>query len=257
MLIHACHCADKSVSNDLILASMGGSKPFFPWLWPVDPFILLESDEFLTFSNTSPTSQSGFSELASHLPAQALYCFKSLSCIDLLMAETRRRRLGDGEAKILITSRNTVHHRLLSMERQDTSDDTESRGVSAAIFECCRLSCLVYCQCVVFPVPSWTQGLRQPLAGLRDILQILSAESTQQNIRPMVLWASLVGSVAALHTPLRSPFMNMLKDASVGLRIASLSDILAIARTFVWSDSAGEQGAAVVCELAGIETYPP
>lgn len=236
---------------------MSGSKPYFPWLWPVDPFILLESSEFLTFGNAPCPSESGFAELGIHLAAQARYCFYSLSCIDLLMAETRRRRLSDSEAKILITSRNTVHHRLLSMAAQDIFDGTESARFSAAVYECCRLTCLVYCQCVVFPVPSWTAGLRGPLAELRNILKLLAAGSAHQDLWPVMLWASLVGSVAVLHTPLRSVFMKTLKDVSTKLQAQSLYDILAIARNFVWSDSAGEQGAAIVCELCGIETYPP
>lgn len=144
------------------------------------------------------------------------------------------------------------------MEAQDTSDDFGSTRLSAAVYECCRLGCLVYSQCVVFPVPSWTQGMRQPLSELRDVLDLLVVESTHRDILPVVLWASLVGNVAALHTPLRAFFMTTLKDVSTSLGLVSLSllDILDIARQFVWSDSAGEQGAAAVCELAGIETYP-
>lgn len=145
------------------------------------------------------------------------------------------------------------------MEAQDTSDRTEPTELSAAVYECCRLGCLVYCQSVVFPVPSWMQGMRQPLAQLRDVLELLVAESPHPEVLPVALWASLVGSVAALHTSFRTFFMMTLRDVSgnLGLDSPSLSDILDIARQFVWSDSAGAQGAAAVCELAGIETYPP
>lgn len=79
-----CDIADTCARNDLILASMSGSKPYFPWLWPVDPFVLVESNELSTFGSTSQTPQSGFTELSCYLPVQAVYCFKSLACIGRL-----------------------------------------------------------------------------------------------------------------------------------------------------------------------------
>lgn len=110
-----------TATNDLVLASMSGSKPYFPWLWSVDPFNVLESGQFLTFSNALPVSQSGLAELSMHLPATATSCFAALCCIDRLMAEVRRRRLNGYEKKILTTSTNTVHHGLLCLEHMDLS----------------------------------------------------------------------------------------------------------------------------------------
>lgn len=96
--------------------------------------------------------------------------------------------------------------------------------------------------------------MRGHVAELRSVLERLAPEPINQDVLPMMLWSSLVGSVAALHTAHKHFFVQTLRDAAVKAHALSLLDILDVGRQFVWSDSAGEQGAAAVCELAGIDT---
>ena len=237
-----------------MLASSSYSKPLFPWLWPIEPSVLHQNGGYyMTTGNTSGTG-TGFDGLPGRLPADARCCFKNLAFVDQAVAQTRTHRLQGVDLDLLITARDTAHHCLLTLPRWNELSELERQEINYFVYECCRLTCILYAHCVISPLLPGCPGIFQPLAELRALLELNQTRFNEKNISAMILWSLFIGGLAAFRTQHREFFIQRIRGLVFSQCIASLQHALNLSRAFIWADCACLQGVLVLWDLMG---FPP
>ncbi|KAJ9614313.1 hypothetical protein H2200_002449 [Cladophialophora chaetospira] len=132
----------------------------------------------------------------------------------------------------MIRTRNTVQHRILSLPRRDfilVSDH--------AIYEACRLAAMIFGAMIIFPLPRAT-NIKARLAGmLRWTLERLPSELESTSQRQILLWAFMLGAIAASNSKGdRDWYCMMIKKQSRLLGIEQWSDIQVMMNNHLWFD---------------------
>ena len=196
----------------------------------------------------------GFSELVpGGLPLEAHNVFVDLAIVDWLMAEYRTRRFNEADTGNLINARDAIQHRLLSIPSWYELEQTEKDGRYSAVYECCRITAVLYSHCVMFPLPAQSDGIQKPLKELRRILEITKLNNWTEEVFPMLTWCLLVCGIAAYRTHHKQFFVRSLSAVLTRSRVLSLHVAQRIAQQFIWSHCACERGAVVLWDELGIE----
>lgn len=194
---------------------------------------------------------SGFDHLSSRLPTNAKACFSDLAMVDHVIAHTHMNRLQSVDLDLLITIRDTAHHRLLMLTAWDDNVSLAWPNVNYVVYECCRLASIIYVHCVLSPVLQGCSGVLQPLAELAELLSREQVRFDDEDLRSLFAWSLFVGCLAGFRTHLRGFFTARLRELVLTLGIDSLHHALAMCRTFIWSDPACMQGASVIWDYVG------
>lgn len=212
----------------------------------MEPLYLLDSPPFSFFAGPLQVTGIGFTELSNAITPDAVYCFKSLSCIDKIMAQIHKQKFNDAELALVVTARDTAHHRLLSLPAWERLDDSARSGRVAMTYECCRLASIIYSNRVLFPIFTESPGTLRPVAELRVVLETIKIDGMDSATWNMLVWCSLTGAIASLRTEHRVFFHQQLGDILEKSGITSLHGTLSVARKFIWSDCACEQAVIAV-----------
>ena len=184
------------------------------------------------------------------LPSNAEALFERLSSTDKLMNEFRDRRLTDSEYSMLIMARNAVQHRLISLQSWEHLPERERDAHSRVMYECCRITALLYSNAVLFPIPLNTGWHRRLCQQLRNVMQASLFDSLlhAKESRAVLLWSLYIGAMAAFHTPERSFFLDSLRQilAQQSHEYTSWQVVESVLLDFLWTDTVCGQGAAVV-----------
>ena len=235
---------------DLQLASSSYSQPLFSWLWPVEPSMLHRDSLWYEAADNQSRTGSGFDELSDHFSQGARQCFQDLAFVDRTMAQSRTHRLQGIDLEMLITARDTAHHYLLSLPPWDKCSETRGHDPGRVIYECCRLTSIIYVHCVMSPLLPGCPGILKPLTELRELLDSVDTLVTKGYEAGMLLWSVFVSGIAAFRTQHKDFFSELLRRLVLAHHISSLQDALSVCRSFIWADCACIQGASVLWELA-------
>jgi hypothetical protein len=161
------------------------------------------------FVDESGASGRGFVEgLPGKLPPQAFKVLVNISLVDHVMEKCRDRRLSDEQLKKVVDVRNRAYHELLCLPSWEEllSLRQERCPSQGTIYECCRLTAILYSTAVIFPQPphsGWHVKLVQ------DIIALLTPETidTWSRAAPsLLLWVLVVSlSRICLNTPAQRP----------------------------------------------------
>jgi hypothetical protein len=149
-------------------------------------------------------------------------------------------------------NRNWVLHRLLSLPSVGASAllgqiNMLSEDFHSAMlcFEACRLTAIMYCIHVTFPVPRSMYARLLLLPQMKESIGKVQLVVGNQALTELLLWCVIVGGVAASGQPERSWFATQLFYVARFLDLTKWSDAKMVLRKFAWLDSACDRGGAV------------
>lgn len=200
----------------------------------------------------------GYQALASEgLPLYAVECLVLLSSIDRLLAECHSPSNLDHTS--LVNARNTAQHQILSLPAWEELEDAEKRDTAPIIYECCRLTALLYSTAVIFGMPPQTNWHLKIVRQIRQLLELTDFDSWSKPHAPLLIWSLFVAGIAAYRSPERKFFEQALERVLRKSHLATWIEVERVIARFVWSDIACAHGAAVLWDALGVNevsSYP-
>ena len=123
------------------------------------------------------------------------------------------------------------------------------------IYECCRLTALIYSVAVVLPLPNSHSVLQELVRRLTVVMEILDFRIFGVGLEGVLLWMLVLGGIAALDTPQRDWFTSRLAWAVRKLDRDDWEGVEDILRSFLWLDSACGQGGRLLWREAMAASY--
>lgn len=231
---------------DLVLASTRYAKPLFPWLWPVRPTDLHQHHQSYSMPGQIFSAGLGFDQFSNCLPFELTHCLKDLAFVDRAMADSWNHRLQGFDLDLLITARDTAHHCLLTLPSYFKLNESQTHAVDELVYECCRLTSIIYVACVISPLLPGCPGIVQPLEELHHFITSRPNLLSDPMVVPVLLWSMFIGGIAGFSSPRRSIFVQILRELVSTRSITSLDQALDTCRLFIWSDCACSQGATTL-----------
>ena len=224
--------------------------PIFPCVWEIKPTILTPG-KYWSLSADEAMPGEGFRNIPGRLPR--LTTFTDLSAVDLAMAHHCVLHFSGDDFTHLVYARNAAKHKIMSLPPWSKLADLERRWADNCVYECCRLTTVLYANTVSFPTLEDFPGVQEPLRQLRDLLASFDLNQFEGECSAVVLWAVFVGGIASYRTQHWSFFVSALRICKATASIASLEEAVAVLRAFVWSDAACADGAQVVWNASEAE----
>lgn len=193
------------------------------------------------FSNEEPVFWSGFRGLTPlGVTEQALGVFRDLRGYSTLLDKFCCGDTGTYTRMELIDMRNAVQHRLVSLTLgSDLGDVTVQQ---AGVYECCRLTAVLYACAVTFPFPTTTGWDRNLVRGIKMTLENLSLENWPVYPSDFHLWVLVLAGIAAFQKVERAWFAEKLRKLAWRKGLCNWSQVVPILKSFLWMDTACEVG---------------
>ncbi|KAL3485746.1 hypothetical protein BJX62DRAFT_242623 [Aspergillus germanicus] len=143
--------------------------------------------------------------------------------------------------------RNAVHHRLLSLPKEDDptetylqytkqTDDAENE-LSREVYLTCHLAAVLYALHVTFPLPQ-TQQIRQSnLAALESRIARLRALNASG---PVVIWCAAV-AICLFADDAPEPLVAYISHLITDTGLDTLDELIELLQTFAWVDAAVQE----------------
>ncbi|KAK3117410.1 hypothetical protein LTR53_001249 [Teratosphaeriaceae sp. CCFEE 6253] len=237
-----CTGMSKAVAgHDLIVVSQSLARPRLPNVWTNKALIAsLMLDHGVGAGN-------GFVEhVPGGLPAEMLSTLTYLSAADRALGHLRGKRVSDNDAARLRFAVNDVHHRVMSLQAWAELDD-DNRGTShPAIYECCRLTAVLYSNAVLFPLPVASGWHLELLRRLRLLIESAGTSTWMGDTSSLLIWSSCIACVAAFGTRELEFFAAILRQGLMWSDVTSFEDMRDIVQDYLWTDSACKPGARMI-----------
>ncbi len=142
-------------------------------------------------------------------------------------------------------ARNFAQHDLLSLPHLSSVISSEEN----CIYEVCRLASLIFSDMVLWPLPAAT-GVRERLAQyLMSALCACRLLSSWMKYPSLLLWATVLGGIAAWETAGQQWFFRQLDYAVIKRTISAWPVVKSILETFLWWDYVCEERAQVFWKM--------
>ena len=223
-------------------------------MWPVSPAQLYQNGGPHLTSLQDANAGYGFDQVADRVSAPLISCLKNLAFVDQAMADTRNHRIQGFDLDLLITARDTAHHCLLTLPKYSELDEMQMQSTDAFVYECCRLTSIIFVNCVMSPLLPGCPGISEPLDELCRLIKSRSRQHDDQIDAQVLLWSVCIGGLAGFRSEKRKLFVQVLQQIVSAHSIASLDQALTVCRKFVWSDCACLQGVTVLWDY--VDTLP-
>lgn len=197
----------------------------------------------------------GFADLSYCLPEEAVSTFRNLALLDQKMNQLRIRSLDNVVTDGLMSTRNALHHQLLSLSTFEQLGAVQRKHTHRAIYEILRLTCVLYSNAVMLGLPPHNGWHVEYCGRLRWLLSLSTMESRKENTRNLMVWAAIVGGMASYHTSHFDFFKGMIADMIADYDKFSWKAVRNQIQKFVWSDEACSQGAELVFEALGYSIH--
>ena len=238
-------------SGELIAASIAFEKPELPLYWTAQP---TASALFSILQITPPADVGGgfVSSVPGGLPTEATTVFEELSNVNVMMCLTRHCHLSDSHTRMLVDARNAVQYRLLSLPPWSKLSAVDQYGRFIAMYECCRVTAVLYPNAVIFPLPTNTGWHRLVVGQLRGLLQTASIWSN--DALSLLIWSLTIGGIASFGSPDRRFFIDAIRNAVRDAGMSSWAEVECTVDRFMWSREACGIGASVLWNEVGVNS---
>jgi hypothetical protein len=154
-------------------------------------------------------------------------------------------------------TRTAIQHSLLLLPTfGELNLRPEEEGVEKKnVYECCRLTALIYGVAVVYPVPNSHGVLQKLVTLLQTALVVLDIESCGSDLDGVLLWMVALGGIAALDKQERVWFASHLGGLMRKQGIGDWGDAEDILESFLWLESACGQGGHMLWDEAMAGSY--
>ena len=189
-----------------------------------------------------PHRGSGFASLLPFgLTQEAIAVTMEMMSVIVLAENYLQGTLENPDILAIGAMRDRAHHRLLSLP---TGAVLSGSLKASGLYECYRLTALLFETGVLFPMPRST-GV--PLRIIQEIkkcvYQISLVDLFCEAKRPFFIWVLMLIGVATDGLPDRQWIMEMLTDLLTLEGVSRWSDIKKIVDSFLWMDFACDSGA--------------
>ena len=153
-------------------------------------------------------------------------------------------------------ARTAIQQRLLLLQTaEELSIPSSSSKPKPNIYECCRLTALIYGVGVVFPVPNSHSVLQELVRRLMIAIGVLDIRTFGAELGGVLLWMLVLGGIAALDTPERHWFASQLAWIVRRLVIDDWEGVEDILGSFLWLDSVCGQGGRLLWSESMAASY--
>jgi hypothetical protein len=187
-----------------------------------------------------------FSQIAGGLPDQAVAIYQKLAIVDLLMSQHRQPRATESDFDKLMGARSETLHELLSLPAWQNMVDAQKATSYEATYEICRLTTVLYSNAVIVGLPPHTGWHKPIVKRLRQLLEASNLHLWSGDLSKLLIWSLFIGGIAAYRGPSRAFFESYLNEVLLAQDVVSWPVVRQGLKDFLWSDSACEQGAAVL-----------
>ena len=218
-------------------------RPLFPPIRALRYYIDSVNDWAL--SNPCPTYRipiQGFQKLATRYGITDTILEVLLGMSSLTMAidhyvKGRARALTVGT---IHRTRTAIQQQLLSLPVGTVLSDVSA---STNLYECCRLTAVIYSLAVIYPIPN-TYDVLQTLVRKLKVALLLSNAENETVCSEILLWMFVLGGIGALDKPERGWFVACLVVlvSKTRLNLTNWKGVEAILEKFLWLESACDGG---------------
>ena len=230
---------------DLLDASATYRKPAFACWWEMDKTIVHAHSGLRSGAGNAP-GRAFFTKGTRGLPGSAISVLVCLATVDRYMAARHNKALEKEEENLLVMSRNTIQHRLLSLPSFEDLSESETEGTDPVGYEICRLTAVIYSNAVILGLPPHTRWHEVLAKRLRALLESNQSSSVVVEVSDLLIWALCVGGLAAWRTPEREFFESALRNATRKRKLLTWVKVERVVEDFLWSQSACKHGAAMI-----------
>jgi hypothetical protein len=133
--------------------------------------------------------------------------------------------------RVLMDQRNFVQHNLMLLTPDPAEADEE-----LPMHRLARLGTVIYSLLVVFPIPAIAAPFQQLAEEVRAQLSLPAVQARWGEAADLILWATVMGAVAAVGTPDRPWYVMTLDRLTRRLNVNTWSGIKERLRLFLWFD---------------------
>jgi len=140
----------------------------------------------------------------------------------------------------LISRKNVIHHRLLSLPSGPTLE--KSSGKPHKLYECCRLAAMTYAAAALFTLPPSTGCLRRLVLQIQSEMEDVCLEGLYGGGANFFIWVLFLAGVGAERMPERSWFVERLRDLLALEGVSRWNEIKSVVMSFLWMSSVCDEG---------------
>jgi hypothetical protein len=218
----------------------GFTKPILPPLRSHESYIAFVKTWATTrYCNPVQTLSSGFWHLQDYGITDAmLQVLDAMGALTLALRHYLLGKPGGLTLGQLARTRAAIEKRLLILP--SANELNMAGAASPNIYECCRLTAMIFGVAVILPIPNTYDVLQIYVTRLKLAIEesrLDTLQSVDANLSPVFLWMLFLGGIAALDKPERRWFVSQLALLIDKLR-TDWSGVEEILETFLWLDSA-------------------
>ncbi|RDW72233.1 hypothetical protein BP5796_08267 [Coleophoma crateriformis] len=224
--------------SDIISATNLLSKPFYPQLRCTETWIAaLKAWAASPARMPTRIQGSAFHRLKElGLTGAMLEVFDEVAAITLAIDSYVQGKLSGLRGGEVARTRTAIQHRLLSLPGAEDLEHLNFTKLS--LYECCRLSVLIYSIAVVFPIPNPGGALHNLVRRLKISIEGLESEDYRKLYADVLLWALILGGIAALDMLERTWFVSKLSVLRKEQNLHNWKSVEDILECFLWLESA-------------------
>ena len=234
--------------NDLDQASLHLRRPYYPFQELAEIEVLAADPSFNVLCEPEGDVRgNGFSCLQAFTSMEeALSIVMDMVSLTSHLEAWCQQTLANPNHSCLISRRNALQHRLLSLPPALTSKVAGS-DVPSSLYECCRLTTMLYSAVVIFPNPPSSGCLQRLVLSIKSVLEEIQLKELYGPRAKLYIWALFLTGVAANGTRERSWFVTRLRGLVLLEHIHCWLDMKDLVVSFLWMDS--------VCDDGGMELW--
>ena len=248
----------KTISlNDLQIAAVRLQPPHYPF-WDIPEIVqCIENPLINVLPEGAVTTQAtGFLPLLPlGMTNDVLNIVLDSSDVIIRFQHYARGTLKNPDLQSLFSQKNRQHHALLSLPPASTVElGLEQKA--RPIYDCVRLTALLFSSCVLFPLPASTGTVQRLVKMIKTSVEDLPLETVLDSAAPMVLWVLILGAISCdiMTEQDTKTWYNRRLEAILRLTGAkSWPQIKRMLVTFLWMDGACDEGALRVLEVLNIQ----
>lgn len=225
---------------------MNLAKPYFPIHELPEVAALANDPSVNVLLNVADNTRGrGFLELLDcGLTEAALAVFLDMAELTTIVEAYSQHALENPNLVSLISRRNTIHHRLLSLPPDSVTmlDPTSPHALSHTIYEVCRLGAIIHASAILYVLPPSTGCPRRLVLQVQKVVESVQFERMSRNEVNCFIWVLFLTGVAAQNMPERSWFVERLKHLLFLAAISRWSEMKNIVVSFLWSSSVCDEG---------------
>jgi Fungal specific transcription factor domain len=156
---------------------------------------------------------------------------------------------------VIHRTRTAIQHKLLTLPAVDELNFPEGDAETPPnVYECCRLTAMIYSVAVVYPVPNSYDLLQELVKRLKTAIEVLDVYN--RDLDGILLWILVLGGIAALDKPERPWFTSQLHLLSRRIGVADWDTVEDKLESFLWLDSACGSGGQMLWDEIGPDSTP-